>query len=314
MVNPINTLLASTGLFGQAGTGQTVGVGSDVLAAWASAKAGVGVDASQFGGDPNAPLAPVWQPGISPSAAALADRALNGKAFFDTTAKLYTDLGASGDYRKLFAVHTGLSTLQALVTRMGDTSLSAAQKKTMQTQFTRGMAELAAFFNKAEVRGRASCAGRSPRRGADDARDAQRPLKTTSPASCNAVRSPATLPGLDPNAKFNIVATAPGGARAQCRDRSLGDGLDPTFARQRGRLRQQQARRRGRVVAAGNGQPNAEDDATSSSAACPSSAVHRHEASTRSKSMCARASAWRSRRSTQSLRSTPSRKARSARG
>lgn len=122
------------------------GVGADMLAAWASAKAGVGQNTAALTQDPNAPLAPVWTPGVSPSAEALVQRAITNKAFFDTGAKLYSDLGATGDYKKLFALYSGLTTLQALAGRAEDTTLSKTQQAQTLAQFARGLDELKTFF------------------------------------------------------------------------------------------------------------------------------------------------------------------------
>jgi hypothetical protein len=122
------------------------GVGADLLTSWAAARAGIGVDTQTATQDPNAPLAPVWTPGVSPSAAALVQRALSSKAFFDVDAKLYSDLGASGDYRRLFALYSGLTTLQALAGRAEDKTLSKTELAQTQAQFSRGLSELEAFF------------------------------------------------------------------------------------------------------------------------------------------------------------------------
>ena len=97
MVNSITTNMAVT-LFGGATT-STTGVDSSLLTAWTKAKAGIGVNTTAATQDPNAPIAPVWTPGISPADSVLMQRALSNKAFFDTNAKLYSDLGATGDYR-----------------------------------------------------------------------------------------------------------------------------------------------------------------------------------------------------------------------
>src|SRR5262245_41795350 len=107
------------------GGSSSSGVSSSLLTQWAAARAGIGVDTAAVTQDPNAPLAPVWTPGVSPSAEALVQRALTNKSFFDTGAKLYSDLGASGDYKRLFALYSGLTTLQALAGRAEDTTLSA---------------------------------------------------------------------------------------------------------------------------------------------------------------------------------------------
>ena len=96
MVSLANMNVAAALLGGTSST--TSGVSSDLLTSWAAAKAGIGVDTKTATQDPNAPIAPVWTPGVSPSASALVQRALDNKSFFDTSAKLYSDLGAAGDY------------------------------------------------------------------------------------------------------------------------------------------------------------------------------------------------------------------------
>lgn len=144
MVSSINSSLASA-LFGTASTDSS-GVSADLLVAAARARARIGVDTTALTQDPNAPIAPVWTPGISPSAAALAQRAFDRKAFFDVGAKLFSDLGATGDYRRLFALHTGISTLQALAAKAEDKELSKAERAQTLAQFQRGLSELEAFF------------------------------------------------------------------------------------------------------------------------------------------------------------------------
>ena len=204
MTNSINSLLVSS-LFGQSSSSS--GVSSDLLASWAASRAGVGASVADTTADPKAPLAPVWQPGISPSDASLTNRALSGKAFFDTNAKLYSDLAATGDYKKLFALYSGVSTLQALASRMSDTTLKPADKTATQAAFDRGLAELQSFF-----------AGQS----FDDVRLAQGDrvdqaqttlaIPSTSEDYTTGIVQKGgltgALTGLDPNARFDIVATS----------------------------------------------------------------------------------------------------------
>ncbi len=144
MVSLANMNVAAA-LLGGTGT-TTSGVSSDLLTSWAKARAGIGTNVAAATQDPNAPLAPVWTPGISPSAEALVQRAITNKSFFDTDAKLYSDLQASGDYKRLFALYSGLTTLQALAGRAEDTSLSKSELAQTQSQFARGLTELEAFF------------------------------------------------------------------------------------------------------------------------------------------------------------------------
>ena len=145
MVSSINSQLALMMLGGGAGS-STTGIGADLMTAWARSRAGIGVDTSTITQDPNAPIAPVWTPGVSPSDATLVQRAFTSKAFFDTSAKLYSDLGATGDYTRLFALYSGLSTLNALASNAQDTSLSKTDLARTAAQFSRGLTELESCF------------------------------------------------------------------------------------------------------------------------------------------------------------------------
>ena len=144
MVSSINSTIALS-LLGGSSSGAS-GVSADLLTSWAKAKAGIGADTATATQDPNAPLAPVWTTGITPDTATLVKNALGGKAFFDTNTQLYSDLGATGDYKRLFALYSGLTTLQGLAARVEDKTISSAQKAQTLTQFTRGMTELQNFF------------------------------------------------------------------------------------------------------------------------------------------------------------------------
>jgi hypothetical protein len=181
-----------------------------VLSAWASAKAGIGVNTSASTADPNAPLAPVWTPGISPSAAAFVQRAVSGKSFFDTNAKLYADLGATGDYRRLFALHSGISTLQALAQRAEDAKLSKTDQVQTQAQFARGMSELEAFFAQQDFGALRLAQG-------DRVDSAQTTLSLPSKsedyttAIIHRGGLSSVVSGLAADARFEIVATSPAG-------------------------------------------------------------------------------------------------------
>jgi hypothetical protein len=142
LVSNIN--IASALLSGTSST--TTGVDASLLTGWARAKAGIGVDTTALQQDPNAPLAPVWTPGISPNAEVLLQRAFTNKSFYDTNAKLYTDLGATGDYKRLFALYSGLTTLQALAGNAENEKLSGTERAQTLAAFSRGMTELQAFF------------------------------------------------------------------------------------------------------------------------------------------------------------------------
>jgi len=207
VVGPINSAVAQA-LFGTGGAGGS-GVSADLLVALAKARAGIGVDTQAATQDPDAPIAPVWTPGVSPSAEALVQRALSNKAFFDTGAKLYSDLGASGDYKRLFALYSGLTTMQALAGRVeGD--LSKVERAQTQAQFARGLTELQAFFAQQQFEDMRLVQGDRV-----DATQSTVALPSKTEDYQTAIIHKGGLydkvTGLAADAKFNVVATSAGG-------------------------------------------------------------------------------------------------------
>jgi hypothetical protein len=209
LVNNVSSAMVSA-LFGGTSSTSTSGVSADLLAAWAVTKAGIGVDKATATQDPNAPLAPVWTPGISPSDETLIQRALTNKSFFDTGSKLYSDLEATGDYRRLFALYSGLTTLNALAGRAGDETLSSLQQRQTLAQFSRGMTELQAFFAQQQFEDMRLAQG--------DRVDAAQttmalPSKTEDYVTPIIHRGGLydKISGLDANAQFEIVATSASG-------------------------------------------------------------------------------------------------------
>ncbi|MCR5875943.1 hypothetical protein LRS10_18380 [Phenylobacterium sp. J426] len=130
MVIPVDTSLLlslyqprSTGLGGAAG-GSSTGMRSKV-----------------------APTAP-WSTQATPvPPSELVKSALGGKKVIDEHGAQLDLPGASGDYRKLFAMYQGLSTLSGLAERMRAKGLTSTDKMQIQRVFDRGMAEMNAFIS-----------------------------------------------------------------------------------------------------------------------------------------------------------------------
>lgn len=212
MVTPINSTVFSA-LFGSSSSTDSFGIGADVLTAWASAKAGItGTTVADLTADPKAPSAPVWTPGYTPEDATLVSRALAGKSFFDPSSKLYSDLGATGDYKNLFTLYTGIATLQALAAKMEDTTLTKTAKAQTQAQFDRGMAELQQFFGTAKFDDIRLAEG-------DRVDSAQTTLGipvTSEDYTTGIIHKGSlatTIAGLDKNAKFQVVSTSAAGTK-----------------------------------------------------------------------------------------------------
>ena len=137
-------------------------------------------------------------------------RALANKPFFDTGAKLYSDLGATGDYKRLFALYSGLTTLNALASRAGEDGVAKADLAKVQAEFTRGLGEMQAFFATEKFEDLRMVQ-------ADRVEQAQTTLAMTSKSED--YTTPvihrgglyATLSGLASDAKFDIVAMSAAG-------------------------------------------------------------------------------------------------------
>jgi hypothetical protein len=210
LVGPINSAVAQA-LFGGGASAGAAGVSADLLVAIAKARAGIGVDVQAAAQDPNAPIAPVWTPGVSPSAEVLIQRAFSNKPFFDTGAKLYSDLGATGDYKRLFALYSGLTTLQSLASLAEDKDVSKTQLAQAQAQFARGLTELESFFAQQQFEDMRLVQG--------DRVDATQ-TTIALPSKSEDYQTPVIhkgglydkIAGLAADAKFDIVATSLGGA------------------------------------------------------------------------------------------------------
>lgn len=213
MVGPINSAIASA-LFGQNTASDSRGVGADLLASWAASRVQAASSAVVDQTDPNAPAMSVWTPGVSPRAEVYLDRAFGGKPFFDVNARLYSDLGATGDYKRLFALYSGISALQALADRAGEKDVGATEQERISTQFDRGLREFEQFFSTEKFEDIRLEQG-------DRVEAAQTTLALPSRSDDYVTRIihrgdlGATLTGLDPNAKFDIVATSSTGSQSR---------------------------------------------------------------------------------------------------
>lgn len=95
------------------------------------------------------PTAP-WSTTVPPTKASdLVRAALAGRKLIDEN-NISLDLaGASGDYRKMFALYQGLNTLGALADRAGVKGLTASEGALLSKRFGEGLADLSAYLGAA---------------------------------------------------------------------------------------------------------------------------------------------------------------------
>jgi hypothetical protein len=98
-----------------------------------------------------APTAPWNQPQTPEAATAAVKSALQGSKFINENAAKLDLPGASGDYRKLFALFQGLMTLNAVAERTRLKGLTSFEKARIDTAFTKGMAEITSYISTANL-------------------------------------------------------------------------------------------------------------------------------------------------------------------
>ncbi len=88
-----------------------------------------------------------WDAGESTAPASDRVRdALAGRRFFDTSPKAFAATGAAADERKLFSLHSGLSTLAAVLSRYGEEGVGEMERSRLDRAFTKGLEELDDFL------------------------------------------------------------------------------------------------------------------------------------------------------------------------
>lgn len=96
------------------------------------------------------PTAP-WSSTIVPTKASdLVRAALAGRKLIDESNVSLDLAGASGDYRKIFALYQGLNTLGALADRAGVKGLTASESAQLSKRFGEGLADLSAYLGAAK--------------------------------------------------------------------------------------------------------------------------------------------------------------------
>lgn len=100
---------------------------------------------------PKAPTAP-WSDleGAAAQTSAAVKAAMQGRKLINENAAQLDLPGATGDYRKLFALYQGLSTLSGVAEQMKRKGLTSLDKANINRIFEKGMAEISAYLDKAE--------------------------------------------------------------------------------------------------------------------------------------------------------------------
>jgi hypothetical protein len=139
----------------------TIGFDSSILTAWYASKAGI---TSSTGGSGTgsaattkyAPTAP-WNPGQQSTAdvpalqTAAVQKAMTGGKLIDESAAKLDLVGASDDYKKLFALYQGLGTLSAIADQMKSKGLTTVDQNQIKKVFASGLAEIQSYTDSLQL-------------------------------------------------------------------------------------------------------------------------------------------------------------------
>ena len=141
----------------------------------------------------SAPTAP-WSAGVTTATlTAAATRVLNGGAFINPSAAKLDVATSNTDYKTLFALYQGLTTLQSLTTAAAATTTTSSQLALIQKAFTSGLGQVRSFvatdpFNEFAVSDGSVSAS-------DTTRSIARPIfQVTGIMSAPAIRSSPAMP------------------------------------------------------------------------------------------------------------------------
>jgi hypothetical protein len=164
----------------------TIGIDTSALLSYYQLKAGIvpNLTGSGTGASASTPPAPTPPWNTTPTAAqtnALVTAALDGAQIINPNATKINVAGASPNYKNLFALYQGLSTLKDLAAQAAKPGESTGQLAQLQAAFANGLAQVQTYLGP-----RRSRDSRSPRaatrRSSRPARASSRKPTTTPPA------------------------------------------------------------------------------------------------------------------------------------
>jgi hypothetical protein len=215
----------------------TGGISSSVLLGWYQSffgGKGTGTSSSQVSASSGntsssstpsilyAPTAPWSANETQPSQSALVKQVQDGANLFNPSAAQLNLPGASVDYKKLFALYSGLNSLYAVAATAAGKNVSSLQLSQLQTAFTNGMAQLQTYlgsttFSNLKLTGGTTQSSQT----SSVTTPAQASTYDTAPINTTG-NSSAIVPAFEGNVSFN-VAVQVGGEASKTIAMNLGD-------------------------------------------------------------------------------------------
>ncbi|WP_411288444.1 hypothetical protein [Phenylobacterium sp.] len=122
-------------------------IDTSLLTGFYQSRLGLGASAAAPRSPKVAPTAPWTKPPTPAEASASVKTALTGKRLINENAAQLDLAGASADYRKLFALYQGLTTLSGVAEQMRNKGLTSFDTSRIQATFAKGMAEVTGYVD-----------------------------------------------------------------------------------------------------------------------------------------------------------------------
>jgi hypothetical protein len=158
-----------------------------------------------------APTAP-WQESSQPTPSQLVKSAESGAALFNPSAAQLDLPGASADYKKLFALYSGLNSLFSLATEASGSNVSSLQLSQLQTAFSNGMAQLQTYLGDTSFSSLKLTSGTLQSTQTSSVSTPSQPTTFTTAPLNTTGNSSAVVPAFEGNVSFDVSAAIGGEA------------------------------------------------------------------------------------------------------
>jgi hypothetical protein len=185
------------------------GSGTDPNAAANSASSTSSTSSSSASTTLFAPTAP-WEESTQPTQSQLVKAAMSGQSLFNPSAAQLDLPNASADYKKLFALYSGLNTLFSIATEASGANVSSLQLSQLQTAFNNGMAQLDTYMGDTTYQNLKITSGTVQQTQTTTVSTPSQPTSFTTAALNTTGNSSAVVPAFEGNVSFDVTAQVGG--------------------------------------------------------------------------------------------------------
>jgi len=156
-----------------------------------------------------APTAP-WEESGQPTQSQLVKAAMSGQSLFNPSAAQLDLPNASADYKKLFALYSGLNTLYSIATEASGANVSSLQLSQLQTAFNNGMTQLNTYLGDTTYQNLKITPGTVQESQTTTVSTPSQPTSYITPALNSTGNSSAVVPAFEGNVSFNVTSQVGG--------------------------------------------------------------------------------------------------------